>query len=632
MATAELDKGAILERLRPPAGEVSAEVMLAAFELYCRFCLKIVTKQGHKVPFELNAGQRALVRKLFEMRARGLPMRAVILKARQIGFSTLAQALTIWRTTLSQNHRAIVIAHDLDTGGMLFKMGRTMYLNLPTEEDIGLPELKPPVSAYKRSRFMAFGSSAANAWQSGEVGVDSEYNVSTASEPEGGRGSTPRTVHGSEVAMWPDIDGKTTSVASAVPDDFDTMILWESTAKGFNGFKDIWDDAEAGRSGFLPFFWAWWQHEEYRMEFADEGERAEFRPGDIDQSPYAEREPSLLDPGPLNYETGEHHPLSLEQLRWRRWAIANKCAGKLDKFNEEFPTEPEDAFLSTGSKVFEGVHIRRIQRAEVCPPDHQGALEATERPLRAGAHGAVEVPLGPKFTETKKLMPGISPDWKFWIDLEEDEQTKELRPPKDGLYVIGVDVSGGVSEAEEGEPAFHAIEVIDHRTRQQVAEYSSRVDVPLFTEHVFLTAHWFNEAWLGIEITGSYGAPVARTCVQDWRYRFNYMRHVHDQRMDKEQKKVGWDTRPNTKPLLLARGEEIIKQEATGIRSMELTREMLTYIRNDSGKTMPERGKFSDRLMAWLIAQQIATELPLRAPKPARRRPPRRPANPITGY
>jgi hypothetical protein len=43
-------------------------------------------------------------------------------------------------------------------------------------------------------------------------------------------------------------------------------------------------------------------------------------------------------------------------------------------------------------------------------------------------------------------MPGVDPDWKFWLDLEEDEQTKELRPPKDGLYVIGVDVSGGVSE------------------------------------------------------------------------------------------------------------------------------------------------------------------------------------------
>jgi hypothetical protein len=630
--TAELDADAILEHLRPPPPEVDvdAETMLWAFELYCREFVRIVTKQGDLIPFALNRGQRALIRKLFTMRARGLPMRAVILKARQIGFSTLAQALVMWRTTLTANHRALVIAHDLDTGGMLFKIGRTIWLNLPDEP--ALP-LKPPVSAFKRSRFMAFGASAANAWQSGDVGVDSEYNVSTATETESGRGGTFRSVHGSEVAMWPDIDGKTTAVSSAVPDDPDTLILWEGTAKGFNGFKDIWDDAEAGRSGYIPFFWPWWEHDEYSMEFMDAGERAEFRPGDVDQSPYAEREGELLDPGPVDYETGEHSPLSLEQLKWRRWAIANKCAGKIDKFNEEFPTVPEDAFLSTGSYVFEAIHVKRIQRTEVRPPDHQGALEATERPMRAGAHGAVEVPVAPKFTPVRNLMPGVDPAWKCWLDLEEDESTKELRPPKDGLYVIGVDVSGGVSEAEEGEPAFHAIEVIDHRTHEQVAEYSSRVDPHLFTEHVFLTAHFFNEAWLGIEITGGYGAPVARTIVQDWRYRFNYMRHIHDQRMDKEQAKVGWDTRPGTKPILLSRGAEIIKQEVSGIHSVELTREFLTYIRNDSGKTMPERGKFSDRLMAWLIAQQVATELPLRARKPKSDRPlGYQPKNPHTGY
>jgi hypothetical protein len=58
--------------------------------------------------------------------------------------------------------------------------------------------------------------------------------------------------------------------------------------------------------------------------------------------------------------------------------------------------------------------------------------------------------------------------------------------------------------------------------------------------------------------------------------------------MDSEQDRLGWDTRPNTKPILLNLGADIIKEEDSGINSIELTREMLTYIRNDSpGRPCP---------------------------------------------
>jgi hypothetical protein len=211
---------------------------------------------------------------------RGSPMRAVILKARQIGFSTLAQALTIWRTTLQENHSAIVVAHDLDTGAKLFKMGRTMYSHLPADDEL---PLKPPVSSFKRSRFMHFGSTA-EAWQHGDVGIDSEYLVSTASEPESGRGGTYRTVHGSEVAMWPDIDGKVTSLLGGTR---------RIPTRSFSGSRRPRASTASRTSGttpwrgsdFIPFFWPWWKHEEYSMAFMDEGERAEFRIGDTISRP-----------------------------------------------------------------------------------------------------------------------------------------------------------------------------------------------------------------------------------------------------------------------------------------------------------------------------------------------------------
>ena len=495
-------------------------------------------------------------------------MRAVILKARQIGFSTLAQALTIWRTTLQQNHTAIVVAQDLDTGAKLFKMGRTMYMHLPQDET-----LKPPVSHFKRSRFMAFGNLGVESWENADVGVDSEYLVSTATETESGRGGTYRTIHGSEVAMWPDIDGKVTSLTSGMPEDPDTLVLWESTAKGLNGFKDIWDEAVAG-SGFLPFFWPWWKHAEYRMEFMDEREREEFRPGDIDQSPYAEREPALLDPGPLDFEIERARPALARATQVAALGDRQQVQRQAVEVRRGVPDRTGGCLSRHGLKGLRG-------GPRSADPEERGSAGGSAR----GDRG--EGPRGPcrrlrqgrgsrqarATRRSKKLMPGVSPDWKFWIDLEEDEQTKVLRPPKDGLYVL----RRRRLRRHHARPKRASRP--STRSRSSTTALASRLRSTArvstrscLAEHVFLTAHFFNEAWLGVEITGGYGYPVVRTIVQDWRYRFNYMRKTHDRQMDSTQDRLGWDTRPNTKPILLALGEEIIRGETSGIRSLELTR------------------------------------------------------------
>jgi hypothetical protein len=61
---------------------------------------------------------------LEQQRLAGQPQRAIILKARQLGFSTMAQSLIEWRATTRANHRALVIAQDTDTAGSLFDMGK----------------------------------------------------------------------------------------------------------------------------------------------------------------------------------------------------------------------------------------------------------------------------------------------------------------------------------------------------------------------------------------------------------------------------------------------------------------------------------------------------------------------------
>ena len=50
----------------------------------------------------------------------------------------------------------------------------------------------------------------------------------------------------------------------------ESMVIIESTANGFNFFKEMWDDAVAGENDFIPFFAAWYEMEEYRMPYHGE--------------------------------------------------------------------------------------------------------------------------------------------------------------------------------------------------------------------------------------------------------------------------------------------------------------------------------------------------------------------------
>lgn len=60
---------------------------------YIESCLKIKTKSGTVVPFRLNDAQRKLYAVAKRQQDAGKPVRLIILKARQLGFSTLTEGL-----------------------------------------------------------------------------------------------------------------------------------------------------------------------------------------------------------------------------------------------------------------------------------------------------------------------------------------------------------------------------------------------------------------------------------------------------------------------------------------------------------------------------------------------------------
>lgn len=559
---------------------------------------KIVDKRGRVIPFELKPGQLEFDRQLEEQRKSDRPMRAIVLKARQVGFSTSIQGKLVHRCTLRERYDAVTVAHDKETGAKLYRMAETIWSRLPND-----PWLKPALGQHRRQQFLHFTGDGL--WQQGQAFPDSRYVVDTAGEFQAGRGGTYRAIHASEVAFWARINEKLTALMSAVPDDPETLFVQESTANGYNEFKDWWDDAEQGRSDWIAFFWPWWKEAEYRRPFASPQEQERFIVGDPND-PYADEEAELV----------KRHDLAAEQLNWRRHAIANKFGGDVRMFHQEMPSTPEEAFISTGRKVFDSYRtaqlLVRVQVSDPRAPDEAsmgpvlGDLRASAMKEEPTMSGSIEVPTGTNFEPRPKGILSTESPWRLW--LPHDDEGNMLR---DSEYVMGVDVSGGRTETTQ-DPDYHAIQVIDHATREQVAEYRSRIEPRLLALQVLLAALFFNEALVAIERTGSWGVAPLTILWQDFHYPFVYRSKKTGAVNQPVERRLGWDTNVRTKPLLLAGFSELLRTEDDGIRSRLLAEEIRTYTRTEKGTTEAEPGKYDDLLMAYMIAQEVAKGEPLK--------------------
>jgi len=596
------------------------------YTFYPERCLKIADKSGAVIPFRLKRPQLRLARGLMAQREAGRPQRAIILKARQVGFSTLAQGLMIQRATQTQNHSALIVAQDTKTAGAIFRMGRRMWRHLPAD-------VKPPLVGDRSGRgeaFMHFGEPSRMLRAQGVAGLDSLIEVSSAREVDAGRGITVHSLHLSEVAFW-QTSGKMLALKNAVPEIPGSLILEESTANGHNWFRDDWHAAVAGESGYLPIFTPWFEDEEYRLPFDDRVAMEQFE-ASLGTGKYGDDEPDLLRLIPERIREWEaewgDEPLSDEQLRvrvlehlaWRRRTIANRCEGDVDKFHQEYPSTPDEAFLSTGRRIFPAKQVGRIiTRCDSTDPvspslerpgPARGAFVAVKsRTVRVAHGGTIEVPLEVKWVAARDLPEDTPGNWKLWQRPDPGDEKAQPPRPK-GRYIAGVDVMSG-EEDEEGTLARHAIEVIDHRSLRQVAEYDSQADADTLALEALKGALFFHHAIIAVEITGGWGIPVVNLLARSYRYPRLFRRSPSDKRMVDPSQRLGWSTDVATKPLMEARGIELVREGMDGIRSRELAAQMLTYIRTERGRSRPEPGKLSDRLMAWLIAQAVATISPV---------------------
>ena len=500
---------------------------------YIESCLKIKTKSGTVVPFRLNDAQRKLYAVAKRQQDAGKPVRLIILKARQLGFSTLTEGLIFHACATRKNVNALIVAHREDATANLFRMSKLFYDELPAP-------VKPMLRASNAQELVFENPSKLRSEREARPGLRSRIRCATAGGRGIGRSDTLQCVHLSEYAFWPDgADGKASTLAGilqAVPSLPGTMVVIESTANGFEDFKERWDAAVAGENDFEPVFFAWFENPDYSMPVVPGTEWT-----------------------PEERELRDAYRLTDEQLQWRRWCIANNCGGSLDMFRQEYPASPGEAFLHSGTGVFNNEQIvLRLERL----PSPAGRGEFADGEWTESETGAITL--------------------------------YEL--PEDGVpYVLGGDTAG------EGSDYFTAI-VINNVSGRIAAKLRQKYSEPEYVRQIYALGRFYNDALVAIETNFS-TYPVMK--LQEMEYSNQYSREREDTYTRQMRKSYGFRTDRQSRPRAIANLVEVFSSHPEWFTDRELLEEMLTFCYNEDHRPEALAGKHDDLVMGAAITYAV---------------------------
>lgn len=503
---------------------------------YIENYIKIRNKDSKIVPFVLNEPQMRLYNIIKELHQKGLPIRIIILKARQMGFSTLSESIIFKKTATACNVKSGIITHIDSATKNLFEMSKLMLNKLPDP-------LKPELT-HSNANELIFNNSDG-------TGLNSSIKCMTAGSKGVGRSATFNNLHISELAFWQgDKKVAMTGLLQTVPSNANSMIIIESTANGYDYFKEMWDKAVKGENDFYPLFVAWHELKEYRkpytgFELTEEEE-----------------------------EIKRIYNLDNDQLTWRRWCIENNCSGDIEQFHQEYPACPQEAFITTGTCAFDKQKIiNQINRLQT---------------IKTKKYNFEYKVLEDRITLTD-------------IDLVEDEKgcIEIYEDVKEGVpYVLGGDT------ASEGDDSSGAI-VINNITGQIVAKLKINKDEDLYSDQVYCLGLYYNTALIGLEINHS---TYPTKLLEKREYPKLYVREKEDTINGGLILQHGFRTTAANRNNIIAEFKKIFRETPENITIIELLEEMLVFVRSLKGKYEAMEGYHDDLVMSAAIAYHIRTQ------------------------
>jgi len=490
--------------------------------LWIESFVRIINKKQRLVPFKLNPQQKYI------MRNKGKTN--ICLKSRQLGITSIALAYSLYLAHTQSYTTCMIMSYSLDSANSIFEKLKQMYNDLPDAIRM---------------------DSIANNRKELKLVNHSRIIVCTCGSKDNARGATIKFAHLSEVAFMGEyLDKQLTAIEQSLTPD-GCMIL-ESTANGLNRFSELWNKAVSGDAPlWKPFFFSWVQD---KKMFADEYREYKKKYKIINESLLTEDE--LNETEIALYESGA----SLDQLMWRRLKISNSSE---EVFRQEFPANPIEAFVSSGSNIFS---------AEVIQTRLNNVFKMEQKELPKKGVNAI-----------LKKYRGYLTLWKL--------------PQKKKKYFIGVDVGEGLGSDND----YSVITVLDESGFQCAEWRSNKVKPYEFTEVVYQMALYYNQGLLIIE-KASGGHIVIDRINHDHHYINMYKYKSYDQKTGKARRQVGFNTDTKSRPFMISDFQEFFETGKILINSKMLLQEMkLFQLVNDK---MQAVSGHDDTVMAMAMAIQ----------------------------
>lgn len=386
--------------------------------------------------------------------------------------------------------------------------------------------------------------------------INSSWAVDTATK-DVGRSRTVNFFHGSECAFWKD---GIAPIQAALGEAFtkNCIKIYESTANGYNDYQKMWDSGV-----HINCFFEWWKTKEYVLNFESEDIHKKFINNINTQESWIYKRLKWLK---------EEKQLSDNQLYW----YFKKYEGYIDKdlIKQEYPCTPKEAFLLSGQTVFDTEIL--LNRLENAP-----------KPIKTGYF--IYDYDGLKISRIKWVN-----DKNGYINIYQIPNV-----PKMTKYCIGGDTAGEGSDYFTGH-------VLDARTGEQVAVLKQQFDPDQYVKQMYCLGMYYKYALIGIEANFD-SFPIME--LQRLGYNNQYVRLAQDTYTGKTEKRFGFKTTSLTRPTIISRLIQIVREEVNSINDKDTLEELLTIVRNEKGRIEAPEGGHDDQMMGLAIAHHIREQV-----------------------
>jgi len=372
------------------------------FEFWAYLCTAIKEYETDRdIQFVANRGQRRIIKELYRCLDEKLPIRFFILKCRRLGSSTVINEIINWfQLVRKKQWNSVICSHVETTAQSIRGMTAKIYEKYPYTL-AGLNEL-PKLLPYQHSQKTRYHKARGT-----------KITTGSFERPEGVRGGDDIAMALlSEVGLWKATKGKKPedmiqAIISGIPKKPETMIVYESTAKGVgNYFHREYIRTKNGDNGFVPIFIFWYEIDHYQIPIDD----------------YEGFLKTINEYEKILFQNGA----TLEAINWYR----QKKIEYSDewRFMSEFPSTDTEAFQTTGRRYYPIEHVEQMRKF-IKPPAFVGDIAGDDIFTKKALENV-------RIVETKR---GNLSVWK----------KPDTIKMSGNRYVVVVDINKGLSESAD---------------------------------------------------------------------------------------------------------------------------------------------------------------------------------------